>query len=36
LREQGVSLLDVHSRIPSLEDVFVYRIMVREKEVNWQ
>ena len=36
LSEQGVSLLDIHSRSPSLEDVFVYRIMAREKEVNSQ
>ncbi len=36
LSEQGVSLLDVHPRTPGLEDVFVYRIMAREKEVNSQ
>jgi len=36
LSEQGVSLLDIHSRPPSLEDVFVYRIMAREKEANSQ
>jgi len=36
LSEQGVSLLNIHPRTPSLEDVFVYRIMAREKEVNSQ
>jgi ABC-2 type transport system ATP-binding protein len=36
LSEQGVDLLDIQRRSPSLEDVFVYRIMAREKEVNAQ
>jgi len=36
LSEQGVSLLNIHPRTPSLEDVFIYRIMAREKEVNSQ
>ena len=36
LSKQGVSLLSIHPRTPSLEDVFVYRIMAREKEVNLQ
>ncbi len=30
LREQGVSLLGIKPRMPSLEDVFVYRILARE------
>ncbi|GAB4355340.1 MAG: ATP-binding cassette domain-containing protein [Immundisolibacter sp.] len=34
LREHGVCLLDVQPRTPSLEDVFVYRIMAREKEAS--
>lgn len=36
LTQQGVSLLGIHPRPPSLEDVFVYRIMAREKEVRSQ
>jgi len=34
LSEQGVSLLGIHPRIPSLEDVFVYQVMTLEKEMN--
>ena len=36
LKQQGISLLGITPRIPSLEDVFVYRIMAREKEVHTQ
>ena len=36
LRQQGISLLDITPRIPSLEDVFVYRVMAREKEARSQ
>lgn len=31
LQQQGISLLNIVPRTPSLEDVFVYRIMAREK-----
>jgi len=36
LTQQGISLLDITPRIPSLEDVFVYRVMAREKEARSQ
>jgi ABC-2 type transport system ATP-binding protein len=36
LTQQGISLLGISSRIPSLEDVFVYRVMAQEKEVHPQ
>jgi len=36
LRQQGISLLDITPRIPSLEDVFVYHVMAREKEARSQ
>ena len=36
LRQQGISLLDITPRIPSLEDVFVYRVMAMEKEARSQ
>jgi len=36
LTQQGISLLDIAPRIPSLEDVFVYRVMAREKEARSQ
>jgi ABC-type multidrug transport system, ATPase component len=36
LTQQGISLLDVTPRIPSMEDVFVYRVMAREKEARSQ
>ena len=36
LRQQGISLLGITPRIPSLEDVFVYRVMAREKEARSQ
>ena len=34
LMQQGISLLGITPRIPSMEDVFVYRIMAREKEAR--
>jgi len=34
LTQQGISLLDITHRIPSLEDVFVYRVMAREEEAR--
>ena len=36
LTQQGISLLDITPRIPSLEDVFVYRVMALEKEARSQ
>ncbi len=36
LTQQGISLLDITPRIPSLEDVFVYRVMAMEKEARSQ
>jgi len=36
LVQQGISLLDITPRIPSMEDVFVYRVMAREKEARSQ
>jgi len=36
LTQQGISLLGISSRIPSLEDVFVYRVMALEKEARSQ
>ena len=36
LTQQGISLLGITPRIPSLEDVFVYRVMAREKEARSQ
>jgi len=36
LQQQGVSLLGISPHVPSLEDVFVYRIMAREKETRAQ
>ena len=35
-QKMGISLRNINARTPSLEDVFVYRIMAREKEVNSQ
>ena len=34
LRQQGVSLLSIKPRVPSLEDVFVYRILAQEKQAR--
>jgi len=36
LMQQGISLLGITPRIPSMEDVFVYRVMAREKEARSQ
>lgn len=36
MTQRGISLLGINPRIPSLEDVFVYRIMAREKEARSQ